>query len=156
MFYENKSEGFGQHLGGGLLDKTDAALKAELQSLLPLGVWEAAREGARSQATAAKDAKTALVGEMTAAEMEDGRLEKSLAVRKAEHAAWEASRLQRVEAKQAELDGMRATGGEVNEGGEDHAQSLEEARAASEAASTALESRRNAMAAVSANEGERA
>ena len=146
---------FGQHLGGGLLDKTDAALKAELQSLLPLGVWEAAREGARSQATAAKDAKTALVGEMTAAEMEDGRLEKSLAVRKAEHAAWEAGRLQRVEAKQAELDGMRATGGEVNECGEDHAQSLEEARAASEAASTALESRRNAMATVNANEGER-
>ena len=27
---------FAQHMGGGLLDKTDATLKAELQALLPL------------------------------------------------------------------------------------------------------------------------
>jgi len=38
---------FGQHMGGGLLDKTDAALKSELQSLLPLAQWEAAREAAK-------------------------------------------------------------------------------------------------------------
>jgi len=40
---------FGQHGGGGLLDKTDAALKAELQALLPLELWENVRETARLQ-----------------------------------------------------------------------------------------------------------
>jgi hypothetical protein len=40
---------FGQHGGGGLLDKTDAALKAELQALLPLELWESVRETARLQ-----------------------------------------------------------------------------------------------------------
>lgn len=53
---------FGQHGGGGLLDKTDAALKAELQSLLPLGVWESVRDAARLQASAAQEAHALAVG----------------------------------------------------------------------------------------------
>ena len=46
---------FGQHLGGGLLDKTDAAIKSELESLLPLQVWAELRSQAASLAATARD-----------------------------------------------------------------------------------------------------
>ena len=47
---------YGQHGGGGLLAQTDSSLKAELQALLPLDVWERARDAAKLRAAGARDA----------------------------------------------------------------------------------------------------
>ena len=58
---------FGQHDGGGLLSKSDAQLKADLQALLPLEVWENAREAARLSSLTARDAHERAVGELSMA-----------------------------------------------------------------------------------------
>ena len=49
-----------QHMGGGLLDKTDAAIKSELESLLPLQVWAELRSEAASLAATARDEAAAV------------------------------------------------------------------------------------------------
>ena len=45
----------------------DIVLKADLQSLLPLDAWEAAREAARLQASALRDASSRASGEQRSA-----------------------------------------------------------------------------------------
>jgi hypothetical protein len=55
-------------MGGGLLDKTDAAIKSELESLLPLQVWGELRCEAASLAATARDDGARLEGETRAAE----------------------------------------------------------------------------------------
>ena len=55
-------------MGGGLLDKTDAAIKSELESLLPLQVWSELRSEAASLAATARDDGARLAGETGAAE----------------------------------------------------------------------------------------
>ena len=59
---------FGQHAGGGLLDKTDAAFKAELSELLPLRTWEGLRENAKQLVATARDSLAAASGELGANE----------------------------------------------------------------------------------------
>ena len=51
-----------------MLDKTDAAIKSELESLLPLQVWAELRSEAASLAATARDDGARLAGETGAAE----------------------------------------------------------------------------------------
>ncbi|KOO28335.1 hypothetical protein Ctob_004649 [Chrysochromulina tobinii] len=107
---------FGQHGGGGLLDKTDAALKAELQALLPLELWESVRETARLQAAAARDEGERMVGEMAAATRQRAQAALQLEAVHAQATAWEQERRTRVNARRAELEALLGSvGTEITE-----------------------------------------
>ena len=76
-------------MGGGILDKTDAALKSDLQSLLPLRVWEELREEARRRVVKARDDSARLAGEMGAAESAAVRVAEKIRGVKIELGEWE-------------------------------------------------------------------
>ena len=160
---------FGQHLGGGLLDKTDASLKADLQSLLPLDVWEELREEARRRAVAARDESARLEGEAAATERAAAQLAAKISGVRDELAQWEAGREARVRAQQEELSGLELpTLSDLSDQGDGSAaqahdgdpgtraeegnaeELLPGARAASESAAAALASRREAATTESA------
>ena len=109
---------FGQHAGGGLLDKTDAALKADLQALLPLEVWESVREAARLQAAAARGESDRAAGEMAAAVRLSAQAVDQLIAVEAQAAAWERERQERAATRLAELDALsNSTGANATAGG---------------------------------------
>ena len=87
-------------------------LKAELQQLLPLQVWEDLREGAKAAAAAARDDGARLAGELGAAERAAAAAAAQMgAVREQLH-AWEAERAARVREKRAALEQLGGNGAE--------------------------------------------
>ena len=98
-------------MGGGILDKTDAALKSDLQSLLPLRVWEELREEARRRVVKARDDSARLAGEMGAAESAAVRVAEKIRGVKIELGEWEAGREARLRAQREELEALLASGG---------------------------------------------
>ena len=145
---------FGQHDSGGLLSKSDAQLKSDLQELLPLEVWESARELARQQALRARDTGERASGELEAVARDVGDAATHREAVENQLQLWEVEREGRVSARRAELgELMEAAGehvgegrhGEVGEGGGVSAWAA--AEAAHVAAQSALVQRREELTA---------
>ena len=153
---------FGQHDGGGLLSKSDAQLKADLQALLPLEVWENAREAARLSSLTARDAHERAVGELSMASRHEVAAAEQLKAITSQSVAWEAERDARVKMRKAVLDELLLEDGTTDAAAaaaamgtasdDDGVMTLEEAKAVHEGASAALQAKREEWAAHISNE----